>query len=95
MSLSRDNYERARDFLLEHRTDYHAAREGFAWPEIEDGFNWALDWFDGMARGLQQPALVVFSDQKRESVSFDQMMRKLLDCRGRRRSRRAFDRRRI
>ena len=76
MYLSRDNYERARDFLLEHRMDYNAAREGFAWPEIENGFNWALDWFDSMARGLQQPALVVFSDQERESVSFDQMMRR-------------------
>jgi len=76
VSLGHDNYKYARDFLLEHRTDYDAARTGFAWPEIEDGFNWALDWFDEIARGLQQPALVVFSDKGRESVTFDQMMRR-------------------
>lgn len=36
---------RARDFLLANRTDYEAARAGFAWPRPER-FNFALDWFD-------------------------------------------------
>ena len=38
----------ARDFLLQHRSDYDAAWEQFRWPEL-DGFNWALDYFDSLA----------------------------------------------
>ncbi len=37
----------ARDFLLEHRTDYETARAGFRWPRPEQ-FNFALDWFDAV-----------------------------------------------
>jgi acetyl-CoA synthetase len=40
----------ARDFLLAHRTDYRAAMHGFRWPELSQ-FNWALDYFDALARG--------------------------------------------
>ena len=40
----------ARDRLLEHREDYEAARAAFAWPHPEE-FNWALEWFDPLARG--------------------------------------------
>ena len=39
-----------RDLLLEHREDYDAARAAFAWPQLGE-FNWALDWFDPLARG--------------------------------------------
>ncbi|RKP43904.1 AMP-binding protein [Trinickia fusca] len=46
----------ARDLLLRHRTDYERACSEFAWPEL-DAFNWALDYFDVMARGNDQPAL--------------------------------------
>ncbi|MFI6027454.1 AMP-binding protein [Amycolatopsis magusensis] len=42
-------FRRARDFLLAHREDYAAADEGFSWPEFGE-FNWALDWFDVIAR---------------------------------------------
>ncbi|UJW30809.1 AMP-binding protein [Saccharothrix sp. AJ9571] len=42
-------FRTARDFLLAHREDYAAADEGFAWPEFGE-FNWALDWFDVIAR---------------------------------------------
>ena len=38
----------ARDFLLQHRGDYDAAREQFRWPELDD-FNWAVDYFDSLA----------------------------------------------
>ncbi|MWB97901.1 AMP-binding protein [Agromyces seonyuensis] len=38
----------ARDFLVDHGTDYDAAVAGFAWPELEE-FNFALDWFDVVA----------------------------------------------
>jgi len=46
----------ARDFLLEHRTDYAAARAGFRWPAPEY-FNFALDWFDVIARERDREAL--------------------------------------
>jgi acetyl-CoA synthetase len=46
----------ARDFLLEHRTDYAGAYDGFAWPQL-DQFNWALDWFDVIAKQRDAPAL--------------------------------------
>ena len=37
----------ARDFLLEHRTDYDTAYAKFSWPRPEE-FNFAIDWFDGV-----------------------------------------------
>ena len=40
----------ARDFLFAHRTDYQTAYRDFRWPVL-DRFNWALDYFDPMARG--------------------------------------------
>src|SRR5215470_9344608 len=39
------NFQEARAFLLQHRTDYDAAVKGFRWPDAVP-FNWALDWFD-------------------------------------------------
>jgi acetyl-CoA synthetase len=46
----------ARDFLFAHRTDYDTAYRDFRWPVL-DKFNWALDYFDPMARGNGKPAL--------------------------------------
>lgn len=76
MSLSHDNFKRARDFLLDQRQDYERARQDFVWPEIAEGFNWATDWFDEIAFGVDTPALLVFSDSGRQSVSFDQIRRR-------------------
>ncbi|MBN6039326.1 AMP-binding protein [Amycolatopsis sp. 195334CR] len=42
-------FRSARDYLLAHREDYATANAGFAWPEFGE-FNWALDWFDEIAR---------------------------------------------
>ena len=42
-------FRSARDSLLRHRTDYAAARREFGWPRLDE-FNWALDWFDVIAR---------------------------------------------
>src|SRR4029453_4064640 len=39
-----------RDGLLADREDWEAACASFAWPALDE-FNWALDWFDGFARG--------------------------------------------
>jgi acetyl-CoA synthetase len=46
----------ARDFLLACRGDYERAYREFRWPEL-DRFNWALDYFDAVARDNGRPAL--------------------------------------
>jgi acetyl-CoA synthetase len=51
----------ARDFLLRHREDYATAYRDFKWPKL-DRFNWALDYFDVMARDNAQPALWLVDD---------------------------------
>ncbi|HXI05858.1 MAG: AMP-binding protein [Bradyrhizobium sp.] len=43
-------FKEARAFLLQHRTDYDAAVNGFRWPDPVP-FNWALDWFDAELAG--------------------------------------------
>jgi acetyl-CoA synthetase len=47
--VSTDAFRQARDYLLAHREDYDTAYRDFAWPELGE-FNWALDWFDVIAR---------------------------------------------
>ncbi|HEY5633104.1 MAG TPA: AMP-binding protein [Burkholderiaceae bacterium] len=62
----------ARDFLWQHRTDLTRAR-AFEWPRLER-FNWALDYFDPMARGNDQSALwIVGEDGSEQRLSFAQM----------------------
>jgi acetyl-CoA synthetase len=56
----------ARDFLLRHREDYAAAFRGFQWPKL-DRFNWALDYFDAMARDNERPALWLVDDEGAET----------------------------
>lgn len=63
----------ARDFLIEKREDYRAAREGFAWPQFET-FNWALDYFDRIAEGNDRTALwIVDEDGREEKRSFSEL----------------------
>jgi acetyl-CoA synthetase len=38
----------ARDFLLDHGSDYTGAVDGFRWPELDE-FNFATEWFDVVA----------------------------------------------
>jgi acetyl-CoA synthetase len=60
----------ARDFLLRHREDYAVAYRDFAWPKL-DQFNWALDYFDAIARNNAQPALwLVDEDGGEVKLSF-------------------------
>ncbi len=55
-------FRRARDFLFAHRDDYDAAYAGFRWPDL-GAFNWALDWFDIIARDHgDRPALRLVTD---------------------------------
>ncbi|MFD5819860.1 AMP-binding protein [Streptomyces sp. NPDC127038] len=68
-----EEFRAARDFLLEHRADYTRAYEGFSWPRPEH-FNWALDWFDAIARDNDRTALhIVEEDGERVEVSFAAM----------------------
>ncbi|WP_433296418.1 AMP-binding protein [Actinoplanes sp. CA-030573] len=69
-------FRAARDFLLAHSDRYEAARDGFAWPELDE-FNWALDWFDVIAEGNDSPALwIVEEDGSEQRVSFAEMSRR-------------------
>jgi acetyl-CoA synthetase len=65
----------ARDLLLEHREDYDAARAAFAWPAPEE-FNWALDWFDGYARGNERTGLWVVGTGGEQKLTFDALARR-------------------
>ncbi|MER5513727.1 AMP-binding protein [Streptomyces sp. NPDC002763] len=73
MTSATEDFRRARDFLLEHRTDYATAYEGFAWPR-PDHFNWALDWFDVIAEGNDRTALhIVEEDGTETKLSFAEL----------------------
>jgi acetyl-CoA synthetase len=68
-----DAFLNARNFLLDHRTDYDTAYRDFRWPVLDE-FNWALDYFDGMARGNDRPALwVVGEDGSEQRLSFREL----------------------
>ncbi|RZI40490.1 AMP-dependent synthetase [Herbaspirillum sp. HC18] len=65
-----DAFLNARNFLLTHRTDYDTAYRDFRWPQLDE-FNWALDYFDNMARGNDRPALwVVGEDGSEQKLTF-------------------------
>ncbi|MFI9235152.1 AMP-binding protein [Streptomyces sp. NPDC053079] len=68
-------FREARDVLLNHRDDLDAARAAFRWPRLER-FNWALDWFDVVARGNSRPALRVVGPQGDTDFSYDTMARR-------------------
>src|SRR5665811_529680 len=55
----------ARQFLLNHRTDYEKAYREFRWPDLTD-FNWARDWFDVYAQGNAKTALWLWREGKDE-----------------------------
>ena len=50
-----------RDALQEQRTDYDAALGGFSWPPLTN-FNWAIDYFDHVAAGNDNPALHIIEE---------------------------------
>ena len=63
----------ARDFLLEHRSDYDMAVGGFQWPKL-DPFNWAIDYFDVIANDNNRPALQLVEEDGSETLrSFAQL----------------------
>ena len=65
----------ARDFLL-NTQNYDEAYNGFKWPRVTK-FNWALDYFDRMARGNNKDALIYTDEDGNEKiVSFDTMSKR-------------------
>jgi acetyl-CoA synthetase len=67
----------ARDRLRRLRTSYEEAVTSFAWPDVGPRFNFAHDWFDGVARGNDRPALVIVEEGgERASYSFDELARR-------------------
>lgn len=66
------SFIKARDFLLAHRTDYDTAYRDFRWPQLTN-FNWALDYFDSMAKDNHKPALWLVDDHGETKLSFAEM----------------------
>ena len=64
--MSAAEFIKVRDFLLAHRTDYATAYRDFRWPVL-DRFNWALDYFDPMARANRATALWIVNEGGGES----------------------------
>ncbi|MBV9861964.1 MAG: AMP-binding protein [Alphaproteobacteria bacterium] len=63
----------ARDLLLAHPEDYDTCYRDFRWPEL-DRFNWALDYFDPMARGNDALALWLVAEGGAETrLSFAEL----------------------
>jgi len=63
----------ARDFLLASPNDYSRAAGDFRWPVLQE-FNWALDYFDALARGNDKPALwLVAEDGSEQKRSYAEM----------------------
>ncbi|HEX6874952.1 MAG TPA: AMP-binding protein, partial [Nocardioidaceae bacterium] len=72
-----DAFRSARDRLLGLREDYARAVEEFRWPEMGERFNWAVDWFDAIARGNDTTALAIVEEDGRSlERSFDEMSRR-------------------
>ena len=68
-----ESFRQARDFLIAHRTDYEGACRGFEWPRPER-FNWAIDWFDAIARDNTRTALKIVGDGGLDAqLSFDEL----------------------
>ncbi|MFD8569002.1 AMP-binding protein [Streptomyces sp. NPDC059639] len=55
-------YRASRDQLLALHGRYDQAVSEFRWPELGERFNWAVDWFDAIARDNDRPALVIVEE---------------------------------
>ncbi len=72
MGTATEAFLTARNTLLKYRDDYASAVAHFAWPAL-DHFNWALDYFDVMARDNPRDALVIVGNGATRRLSFAQM----------------------
>jgi acetyl-CoA synthetase len=76
-SSSHHSYRAARDMLLDLRQDPDRARAEFRWPDLGERFNWAVDWFDEVARGNDRPGLVIVEEDGRSTTrTFDDLARR-------------------
>lgn len=76
MNSPTSTYRAARDQLISLSGRYAEAFDTFRWPDVGERFNWACDWFDQVAAGNEQPALVILEeDGTRSSSSYDEMRR--------------------
>ncbi|WP_425582096.1 AMP-binding protein [Streptosporangium fragile] len=77
MTGNAEAYLRARDLLLDPGGDHADAVGRFAWPEFRGPFNWAVDWFDAVARDDDRTALwLVEEDGAEARHSFAEMARR-------------------
>ncbi|MFP1624497.1 AMP-binding protein [Streptomyces sp. 5K101] len=72
MSPAGREFRRARDLLLAHRDDPEGASRRFRWPRPEY-FNWAVDWFDAIARDNHSTALRITGRGQDQAVTFHQL----------------------
>jgi acetyl-CoA synthetase len=71
-----DAYRASRDQLLALRGQHERAVAEFRWPDLGEQFNWAVDWFDAIARDNDRPALVIVEeDGSSTERSFTEMSR--------------------
>ena len=59
MSDATADYRAARDWLLDTSRSYQDTVAEFRFPQMPDPFNWVSDWFDVVAEGNDERALVV------------------------------------
>ena len=75
MSTELEKFLAVRDYLLT-MPPYEEAREKFQWPHFTK-FNWALDYFDTMAKDNDQLALIWADEHGNErKVTFEEMRRR-------------------
>ncbi len=68
-----ESFLAARDTLQAHSADYTRAVSEFRWPELKH-FNWALDYFDRIARDNHAPALRILEESGAEaSLTYAQL----------------------
>ncbi|MGF1426059.1 AMP-binding protein [Kitasatospora sp. LaBMicrA B282] len=67
-STATQRYRAARDLLLRQPGPQQGAGAAdFAWPVFEGRFNWAVDWFDAIARGNDRTALWIVEEDGRQA----------------------------
>ncbi|MEO5982086.1 MAG: AMP-binding protein [Pedococcus sp.] len=67
-------YRKARDTLVRLSGQHDRAVAEFRWPDVGDRFNWAVDWFDAVARGNDRLALwIVEQDGSEQQITYDEM----------------------
>jgi len=72
--MTTEVFRAARDQLVALRDDYDTARRDVEWPDVGPRFNWAIDWFDEIARGNDAEALVIVEeDGRRTTRTFDEL----------------------